>query len=385
MISNSPTFCPAPWTGLNIDQNGRVTPCMHCLSSVGNIKKNTIQEVINGPELKDIKQHMADGKWHDACNWCKRLEDTTGHSGRTQRHADQKTIDAINADISWFDLEHLVVNWSNLCNLSCTYCNPETSTAWQSALKIPINHDRNEHQDLIELAKTNGHSLQGLTLGGGEPLLQKGLGEFLKHLDSNKVNVLVTTNLSVELENNPIYQELKTWPRVSWMISFDNANQQKFEYVRNGADWDQFIKNIQTMKRDNQRVTAHPAYSIYCAWDLIEYYDFCQFMSLDIFWCELNHPQELDIRRMPIDVRQHAIDEIDLVLTKYQGQQNISLDILERYKLTLNDNSYLPPMDRDLYVTDWHRDIEQKLKKTTRFEDLWPDMAVALKEVPDVK
>jgi hypothetical protein len=224
-----------------------------------------------------------------------------------------------------------------------------------------------------------------MALGGAIPLLQKGLGEFLKHLNSNKVNVLVTTNLSVELENNPIYQELKTWPRVSWMISFDNANQQKFEYVRNGADWNQFVKNIQTMKRDNQRVTAHPAYSIYCAWDLIEYYDFCKSMSLDIFWCELNYPQELDIRRMPMDVRQHAIDEIDRVLTKYQGQQNISLDILERYKLTLNDNSYLPRMDRDLYVTDWHREIEKKLNKTTRFEDLWLDMAVAVQEVPDVK
>jgi hypothetical protein len=86
-----------------------------------------------------------------------------------------------------------------------------------------------------------------------------------------------------------------------------------------------------------------------------------------------------------MDVRQHAIDEIDSVLTKYQGQQNISLDILERYKLTLNDNSYLSQMDRDLYVTDWHREIEKKLNKTTRFEDLWPDMAVAVQEVPDVK
>jgi organic radical activating enzyme len=358
---------------------------MHCDISVGNIKETTIQDVINGPKLKEIKQHMAEGKWHDACSWCKRLEDTTGVSGRTQRHADQKTIDAINTDIDWFDLEHLVVNWSNLCNLSCTYCNPQTSTAWQSVLKIPIVHDRNEHQDLIELAKTNGKSLRGLTLGGGEPLLQKGLGEFLKYVDSSKVNVLVTTNLSVDLKNNSIYQELKTWPHVSWMISFDNADQQKFEYVRNGALWQQFTENINTMKSDQQKVIAHPAYSIYCAWDLMEYYDFCSFMNLEIFWCELNHPQELDIRRMPWPVRERAIQEIDCVLKKYQGQKFISLEILERYKSTLQDNSYLYSMNRNLFVTDWHRDIEKKLNKTTRFEDLWPELAVALQEVPDVK
>jgi hypothetical protein len=189
----------------------------------------------------------------------------------------------------------------------------------------------------------------------------------------------------VDLTNNPIYQELKTWPQVSWMISFDNASQQKFEYVRNGANWDQFVQNIKTMKQDQQRVTAHPAYSIYCALDLMEYYDFCTAMDLDIFWCELNHPQELDIRRMPWPVRERAIQEIDRIVEKYQGKPNISLEILERYKLTLQDNSYLHHLDRTLFVTEWHRDIEKKLNKVIRFEDLWPELSVLLQEVPDVK
>ena len=385
MISDSPTFCPAPWTSLNIDKTGEVTPCMHCYTPQGNIKKKTIQEVIHGPKLESIRQHMIEGKWHDACSWCKRLEETTGVSGRTVRYASKETIAAINADPKWFSLEHLVVNWSNLCNLTCSYCNAETSTAWQSALKIPINHDRNEHQDLIELAKTSGHSLEGLTLGGGEPLLQKGLAEFLKYLDANKVNVLVTTNLSVDLQNNAIYQELKNWPRVSWMISFDNANQQKFEYVRYGASWDKFVENIRIMKQDNQRVAAHPAYSIYCAWDLMEYYDFCKSMDLTLYWCELNYPQELDIRRMPEPVRMRAIQEIDRILEKYADQREMSLDILEKYKLTLTDNSYLAPMDRNLFVTDWHRKQEQQINKTLKFEHLWPELAELLQEVPDVR
>lgn len=384
MISNSPTFCPAPWTSLNIDQTGRVTPCMHCDGVVGNIKEQTIQEVIWGSQLKSIKQHMAQGQWHDACGWCKRLEDTTGVSGRTVRHADAETVAAINQDIDWFELQHIVVNWSNLCNLTCTYCNPETSTAWQSALHIPIYHNRNEHTDLIELAKTQGHKVRGLTLGGGEPLLQKGLLEFLRLLNSNQVNVLVTTNLSVDLATNSIYQELKTWPQVSWMISFDNADAAKFEYVRHGADWAQFCSNIKLMQADNQNVTAHPAYSIYCALDLEQYYDFCVKENLRLFWCELNHPQELDIRRAPLSVRQMAIDEIDRVLTKYQGHIDIGLDILERYKLTLKDNSYLYSLNRSLYVTQWHRDIENKLKKRTKFEILWPALAELLREVPDV-
>jgi hypothetical protein len=139
------------------------------------------------------------------------------------------------------------------------------------------------------------------------------------------------------------------------------------------------------MKRDNQRVAAHPAYSIYCAWDLMEYYDFCKNMDLTLYWCELNYPQELDIRRMPEPVRMRAIQEIDRILEKYADQKEMSLDILEKYKLTLSDNSYLSPMDRNLFVTDWHRQQEQQLNKTLRFEDLWPELAELLQEVPDVK
>ena len=337
MISQSPTFCPAPWTSLNIDQAGRVSPCFHCVDVVGNVKVNTIQEVITGPVLTDMRQSMSRGEWAPGCAWCKRLEETTGASGRTVRKASAETIAAIDADPDFFKLEHLVVNWSNLCNLACVYCNPETSTAWQSIKKIPINHIKNEHADLIELARTQGHNIQGLSLGGGEPLLQKGLEQFLDYIDASKISVMVTTNLSVDLEHNAIYQRLKTWPNVSWMISFDNANQDKFEYVRHGASWPQFVNNIQVMKRDRQKVQAHPAYSIYCALDLMEYYDFCADQELDIFWCELNHPEELDIRRQTVGLRQLAIEEIDRVIAKYQNQLHLSTNVLESYKMTLID------------------------------------------------
>jgi MoaA/NifB/PqqE/SkfB family radical SAM enzyme len=347
---------------------------------IGNIKKNSIQEVITGPVVTGMKQAMARGEWAPGCSWCKRLEETTGVSGRTVRRASEETKNQIDTDPDFFKLEHLVVNWSNLCNLACVYCNPETSTAWQSIKKIPINLVKNEHADLIELARTQGHNIQGLSLGGGEPLLQKGLEQFLDYIDGNKVSVMITTNLSMDLENNAIYQRLKTWPNVSWMVSFDNADQDKFEYVRHGASWAQFVDNIQVMKRDKQKVQAHPAYSIYCALDLMEYYDFCAEQQLDIFWCELTSPWDLDIRRHSVVLRQLAIDEIDRVVAKYQNQQNLSTDVLQRYRATLVDNSYLNNQDFVLNTLKWHRDTELTLKKTATFVNLWPNVAKELHE-----
>ena len=378
-ISSSPTFCPAPWTSLNIDQTGRVSPCMNCFDAIGNIKKNTIQEVIHGDRFREIKQNMARGEWDHSCRLCKQLEETTGVSGRTQRSASQETINAIDADLDWFSLEHIVVNWSNLCNLTCVYCNTHTSTAWQHIKGIPISHVKNEHEDLIELAKEHGHTIQGLTLGGGEPLLQKGLVEFLKYLKSDQIQVLVTTNLSIDIENNSVYNELRTWPSVQWSISFDNSDPDKFEYVRNGANWEQFVKNIQLMKQHGQNVIAHPAYSIYCAFDLVEFYEFCIKTKLDIYWCELQHPYDLDVRRFPEHIRQQAADEIDRVVNNFSQHTRLSIDILKQYKKTLVDNSYLPNLDYRPKPLRFHQQIEIELNKTKTFEQLWPDLAQQLK------
>ena len=377
MITKSPTFCPAPWTSLNIDQAGETSPCFHCVDMIGNNKKNTIQEIIHGPKATSMREAMARGEWHPGCSWCKRLEETTGSSGRTVRHADPETLAAIDNDPNFFKLEHLVINWSNLCNLTCVYCNDQTSTAWQSVTKIPINHVKNEHADLIELAQTQGHNIQGLSLGGGEPLLQKGLNTFLSYIDSTKVRVMVTTNLSMEITTNPIYQILKTWPKVEWMVSFDNANKEKFEYVRDRANWEQFVKNLRQMKQDGQHVNAHPAYSIYCALDIMEYYDFCSAEEVGIYWCELNNPPELDIRRHSAQLRQLAIEEINRVLVKYGSRNGLATDVLQSYRNTLEDNSYLQHNTKfsPASTLAWHVKTEAVLQKTNKFVDLWPTLA----------
>lgn len=377
MITQSPTFCPAPWTSLNIDQTGRVMPCFHTGYELGNIKHRTIQQILTDQPLQELKQAMAQGQWHNACEWCKRLEDTTGSSGRTVRAVSDQTCTAIDQDIKFFKLEHLVVNWSNLCNLTCVYCNDETSTAWQSIKKIPINYVRNEHQDLIELARTQGHNIQGLSLGGGEPLLQKGLDQFLSYLNPNTVSVMVTTNLSMDINTNTIYQILKKWPSVEWQVSFDNADEDKFQYVRDGAEWSQLVKNLRQMKQDGQRISAHPAYSIYCALDLEQYYDFCVAEQLDLYWCEVNHPFELDIRRHSQSLRNMAIAEIDRVVAKYGDRKNLAIDTLLSYRRTLVDNSYLKFTKTFNPVTTlaWHKSIEHTLNKRHSFVDLWPTLA----------
>jgi radical SAM protein with 4Fe4S-binding SPASM domain len=377
MITKSPTFCSVPWTSLNIDQTGRVFPCMLSFYELGNIKQQPIQDIIKGPALTEIKNTMAQEKWHTACQWCELMETTTGSSARTNRRVDDDVLTSIDQDYNYFCLQDLTINWSNLCNLTCTYCNPDTSTAWQAVKKIPIELVNNQHNSLIELVQAQGKNIKGLTLGGGEPLLQKSLPNFLNYLDPEKVRVLVTTNLSMDLTTNPVYQILKTWPNVNWQISFDNASKEKFEYVRRGASWEQFVANINLMKQDQQHISAHPAYSIYCALELEDYYKFCIDYDLDLFWCELSNPWDLDVRRYALPVRQLAIDQIDRVIELYGNtvSDRWALSTLNGYRKQLVDNGYIFNPEYQANPVRYHHTCEQERAYQHCFQDLWPDVA----------
>jgi organic radical activating enzyme len=343
---------------------------------IGNLKQQEIQDILQSSDLLEIKKYMMDGRWHPACGQCQKNEEISGVSARTVRTLDSWSIEKIKQDVNWFEPQHLVINWSNLCNLSCTYCNADTSTAWQAVKKIPIDLVRNQHTDLIQLAKQHGHRVEGLTLGGGEPLLQKGLIDFLKCLNPDQVRVMITTNLSVDLKSNPIYQELKNWPTVEWQISFDNVDPLQFEYVRNGASWSQLDSNIQLMQQDNQLIKAHPAYSIYCAFDLMSYYKYCVDRKLSIFWCYLEYPWDLDVRRLARPLRQLAIDEIQKVVDTYSGQGDLAIDTLQQYQKKLVNNGDLIKIRT--YRSDpfkYSLEIERELEKTLTFRQLWPNLS----------
>jgi organic radical activating enzyme len=361
-------------------QSGQVLPCFHSHGwsdgqqhSLGNIKQQSIQAVIAGPVMQQLRNTIAQGKWHPFCGQCQSLESQGLHSPRQSKTHTWSAGQLIDHAPDAFELTHLALNWSNICNLTCTYCNPATSTAWQRVLNLPITHVRNDSAGLIDLVQNSTGTLVGLSLGGGEPLLQPGLLELLQQVNRDAVNVMVTTNLSLDLEHNAIYQELSTWPNVQWMISFDNVQAARFEYVRRGADWSLFEHNIQQLKDQGQQVTAHPAYSVYCAFDLVEYYAFCQAHNLPIFWCDLSHPEALDARRLSPELRQQARKEIDQVVALYGSgpdrDSRWSLDTLTRYQsqLTQDPETVVDP-------AAWHAAQEQLRSYTHSFAQLWPEL-----------
>jgi organic radical activating enzyme len=388
--SQSKTFCPCPWTSLRLGVNGGTGICSYS-ENVGNNLQDPVDKILQNKLLSEIKTSIKNEEWHDHCSYCK---DSETYGGRSERLMHVNSLDAdVRALIDNNDQNVLTscsINWNNLCNLTCLYCGPDCSTEWQKVKGKIIELGKVDEENAVNYLLDNQEHLSSITVGGGEPLLQKSIYKLFNNL-SKYVNVHITTNLSVDLTNNPMFKSIISNKNINvhWMISFD-CLEKRFEYVRHKAEWKTFVNNIDILKQHNQHIIAHPAYCLYSAFDLLDFYDFCLSKNLDIFWCDLINPYELDIRFAPESIRLMAAKEIDKVLTKYENYKNLSLDTLAKYKemcytgIPISNDvvnvEKVSNKQRAMRILSFNNRIEQELKKTTTFNELWSDVSQKLKE-----
>ena len=383
-ITDSPTFCPRPWATLDLRQDSQVRVCPHNPVAIGDTNNDTMDAIINSSVLSSMRETIASGQWPNNCNYCKELENS-GHNSERQSQVKNclpKLKEEINKNINTFILTETMIAWSNLCNLSCNYCNGWSSTAWQLAMTKSFELI-SVSDDAKDWVIKHSEKLKSVMIYGGEPLLQKKLPELLSALKGQS-HIAIVTNLSVPLETNPVFNAIiknKDIEPVHWYISFDNIGE-KFEYVRHGATWNLFKNNINILKKYNQTITAHSIYGLYSALTLEEYFDFCTENDLNVFYGKMQvFPPEQDIRYATRSIIKLAIQNIDKILSKYGGK--IKLDELIDYKNNiLQDVSYSKLSDKDKAekILAHNQHIETILPKQKSFAKLWPEVQVLLEK-----
>ena len=233
-------YCTAPFNALTIREDGQVRTCCVGDTSLGNLNQQSIDDIVNGPVLKEIQQQMLSNK-SDLLN-CKQCIDDQEHSGVAplQNHYNQFYTEYKNIALRFLD-----IRWNNACNLGCMYCSPVFSSVWQDRLEIKRSSVVKNYQDeLLTWVLSKSHGLQEIMLVGGEPLLMKQNYQLLNHL-SDQCRVSIITNLSYDLPNLPCITKLLSRPRENtlWNISMENTGAQ-LEYVRNGSSWAQLKDNL---------------------------------------------------------------------------------------------------------------------------------------------
>jgi len=267
LIENNKVFCILPWVSMHIQPDSEVRACCDSTEILGDCSQQTLKEIWNGPAIKQLRKSMLAGEKIESCNKCYFAESDLKRRNSIRQESLKEfaeyvpLIDNTQPDGSYndFKLAHLNLKYNNLCNLSCRMCNPGNSTAWhapavytgriQADEKI-IRIAGNEKIDVLSQIYEHLDSCQQILFEGGEPLMIKEFWAILEELDRRKrydVKLSYNTNLTqYKLKNKSIFDLWNKFENVTVGASLD-AEGDRAEYLRPGANWEDIVKFRTTM------------------------------------------------------------------------------------------------------------------------------------------
>jgi MoaA/NifB/PqqE/SkfB family radical SAM enzyme len=305
VLTNS-AFCPMPWTGIMYNFDGTVKNCIRSAETIGNIKNNTIEDIVLGSK-NDTRQSMMLNKIHPLnCKPCLDLEyGKKGFNIISDRIFYIRELKEVPTDTyrpNNFDLRTIDVRWTNLCNFACVYCVPEFSSKWANELNVQIATPNDEQLDHFkEYIFKHAKQLKHVYLAGGEPLLMKENLELLGKLNPD-VNLRINTNLSKV--DTGVFDAVCKFKNVHWTVSVETI-EEEFEYIRFGGRWADFIDNLNIIRKLDHKISFNMLWFLLnydTVFVCVDYLKKLGFHNNSFIIGALSGPDYLNIRHLPEDV-----------------------------------------------------------------------------------
>jgi organic radical activating enzyme len=272
-----PSLCLAKWqqvslhlpTGLN---NSCYHPPLHEIDSA--VIEFNPGALHNTAHKKLQRKKMLQGEKPSECSYCWNMEDAGHLSDRHYRsgepwaaeHHDKIVNQPWDADVI---PSYVEVNFSNACNLACSYCSPQFSTEWTKDInrwgayptKSPHNdpmHFKGRRQP-IPVRENNPYveafwkwwpelypNLKHFRMTGGEPLMDNNthkVFDYILSMPKPDLHVDVTSNFSVVPQLFDKYidkvKQLCKGERIEHFmqyVSLDTGDHDHAKYIRDGLD-----------------------------------------------------------------------------------------------------------------------------------------------------
>ena len=268
----SPTFCIAKWARTNVrTYEGTSYSCHHCRPIV-TPKEDVINDhtaLTNNKPVQEYRQQMLDGERPRECNYCWTREDQGFTSDRIIKSDKFINLHQLDPAKIVKDLthapEHLDIAFDRTCNFKCSYCGPQNSSLWAEEIdqhgdieglpsfisRDPIpNREVNPYNDAFWKWWDSGlkHSLQHLTITGGEPLLSKEFWKVLDRIELEELSMVVMVNTNLcppDKIFNRFMNRIQDWNPHKLRISTSiESVKEKAEYSRFGLDYNKFMHNL---------------------------------------------------------------------------------------------------------------------------------------------
>lgn len=326
MSNENKSWCPLPWLGVSIRNNGDYRVCCNANSSAskGLLRSNDgkilnanfaqLSDVRNSEQLKEIRRHMLRGERHETCIRCNREDDAGVRSRRLyekefwrEKFELKDAIASAEADGSLNEKRSPVgyydIRFGNLCNLKCRMCGPTDSSLWykehyetngptfvdsSSTVKLEnmlgtirvegFNpYGWHESEKFWKETEENLSNVQLMYLVGGEPLLIERHYELLEKLISlgRAKNVILDYNSNIVLLPPRALALWKNFKEVRLGCSIDGYGKIN-EYIRHPSKWANTEKNLDILDaaEGNLKVwitTTVQIYNVFYLTDLIKW------------------------------------------------------------------------------------------------------------------
>jgi len=375
-------YCKSPWMSLFVYDDGKVKSCCAGQWDWGNLKEQSLEEIINSTKVKQLRQDIINGVPNSYCSYCKGCEDNAGESQRQYfdkfKMEDEKLYDA---DV--FDLMMVDMRWNNLCNLNCAYCDTLWSTTWQKLKGFPMPDLKTNHYvSVLHLVRDSRDNMEAIIMGGGEPLLHTQNVELLQSLNDD-IHIDIMTNLSTNLSHSAVFAELVKKKDVNWCVSFENIGDE-FEFVRHGASWSRMTTNLNMVKSlPSHSRMLKPTYNLLCATRLKEVYKLANELDFNVHWQTLIHPDQLCVTSFSRPVRQACVQAIEELFSseeyntfKARARHNQSDEFFRHLRKEIMTKNLQPESGNvDQKFRSWLYEYETKYAKDVKkFHELWPEL-----------
>lgn len=361
LFKQSEHFCSVPWNHFEIFTDGSVKTCSKG-KYLGNINDDPIEKILVNDKFVEIRRDVLANKSHVNCIQCKNLTTTNEHFDlRNHYNPMFKGYDIDYTDLTAFELHGVDLHWDNTCNFKCVYCKPSQSSSIAQEQKIPALKSNIENiNKIIELIVKNQYEMKEIYFSGGEPLLIKHNKKLLEQIENKDLPIRINSNISFANNTNDIFVELKKFKNVLWTVSADNQGA-KFNYTRQGGDWNKFLANLETIRNTGHQVRIN---SVFFVANVVDIFDTIKFFidEYDITDITINQITELDCllaRNAPQALKdqsmQHLLDLLDIVSKNSNSYYNIARCQKELDKPVEDSSGYINYFDHldQLRGTNW--------------------------------
>lgn len=380
-------ICPAPWDHHCVNTNGANRLCCNSVTS----DKKFIHdfETYWKQDLARIRKEFTAGKRPAECESCWEKEDQGIKSLRQvfienykTRNEWQNFLDRLDS-VSDYPVE-LDLKLGNYCNLSCRMCSSYSSSTYAKEFKQIYSDTKkdyglnNEEKNYVQnkwynsdkfvnlLEKIISSGVKRLKFTGGEPLMVPSVKTILEYCvkqnNAKDIEIVIITNGT--LINQTWIDLFKKFKYTTLIVSIDGT-EYVYDYIRHPSTWKEFTSKLELLKDCGLYKMLAFTLQTYNVLDIENIVNLSREYNFDLNLIPLNQPDYLDVKYLPTELKDRALEKIYKINPKTQKE----IEFLNNIKNKLQNNV------QNQYLIDKLLDIsylkDKYKKQTIKNLDIW--------------